>query len=91
MLFLIDESTNVSLTSFESTGLKNYLFQITHSNVDLIDKLKIDRLQQGIVIKESVVHMISNSSFTRNGGVAVKVGGAISIYNSIVNVKNSTF
>ena len=90
-LFLIEKSTNVVLTQFSGSGVNNLLVQITSSEISLIDSFTINQFDQGIVIKQSTVNLISNSNFTSIGGNSIKIGGAIYFLDCIATISKSVF
>ena len=66
------------------------VLEISNSNVSHARGLQIHRSIKAINILNSNINMISGS-FTNNGDISQRNGGAIYIENSIVFIQNSAF
>ena len=91
IFFDFETSSNLSLSGFAGSQADIWFVKILNSNVTQIDSFAINRVLQPLVVKSSVINMISNSNFTNSGSSALKAGGAISMSDSKISVTNSRF
>ena len=91
IFFDFETSSNVSLSGFTGSQTKSWFIQILSTNVTQIDSFAIDRVYQPLIVKSSIIDIISNSSFTNNGNGTLTAGGAISMSDSKISIINSKF
>ena len=91
IFFDFETSSNTSLSGFTGSQIKSWFIQILSTNVTQIDSFAIDRVYQPLIIKSSIIDIISNSSFTNNGNSTLTAGGAISMSDSKIRIINSKF
>ena len=91
IFFDFETSSNVSLNGFTGSQTKSWFLQILSTNVTQINSLAIDRVYQPLIVKSSIIGIISNSSFTNNGNSTLTAGGAISMSDSKISIINSKF
>ena len=91
IFFDFETSSNLSLSGFAGSQVDIWFVKILNSNITQIDSFAINRVLQPLVVKSSIINMISNSNFTNSGSSALKAGGAISMSDSKISVTNSRF
>ena len=91
IFFDFETSSNVSLSGFTGSQTKSWFIQILSTNVTQIDSFEFDRVYQPLIVKSSIIGIISNSSFTNNGNSTLTAGGAISMSDSKIRIINSKF
>ena len=87
----IDKSSNVQLSKFSGTKKNITFINILNSEVTSIDSFIINEFLQPLNIKSSIISLILNSSFANNGNRSLTKGGAISITDSQVSIRNTNF
>ena len=87
----IKRSTNVTIENITASNFQKLLFKIDKSTVESILNLHISESLQTIDFTESKIKMISQCNFINDGAENKSTGGAISLFNSEVIIKNSTF
>ena len=91
IFFDFETSSNLSLSGFAGSQAKSWFLQILGTNVTQINSFAIDYVNQPLIVKSSIINVISNSSFTNNGNSTLKAGGAISMSDSKISIINSKF
>ena len=86
IFFDFETSSNVSLSGFTGSQTKGWFIKILSTNVTQIDSFTIDRVYQPLIVKSSIIGIISNSSFTNNGNSTLTAGGAISMSDSKISI-----
>ncbi|CAI2367919.1 unnamed protein product [Moneuplotes crassus] len=88
----IEESNNISIDSFTTVGLNATVISIMNSVIESINNIKISDSLKAISVVDSHIKKFENSSFTNNGIQDNFIsGGAISMFNSDLTVRNTTF
>jgi len=87
----VDDSKDVSIIDTQISELPKTFIWIRETNVTLMNNLEFRNNTQVFDIRESEVESISNSSFMGNGADTLLKGGAFNLFNSKVDISNSSF
>jgi hypothetical protein len=90
ILFSFFHSTIDVMSNIQITGIDKIAFYFHSSYVKLIENVEISDWLKAIHFEETVVEMLSQWSFTNNGGQNI-TGGALLLQNSNLTITNSSF
>ncbi|CAI2362506.1 unnamed protein product [Moneuplotes crassus] len=91
-LLNLQEALNVELINIKLSGYQYKLAQFSFSNITLIQNLEISDGKQTLEFIESNLLKMNNSNFSdNNDDTGIGRGGAIQIFNSKINIENTTF
>ena len=90
-LIYIYSSTDVSIKNIQLTRFTQRLLDISESQINIIENLNITQSSKSITVKKSIVNQLVNCTFLANGSEIIKRGGALTLLNSEVTIRNSSF
>ncbi|CAI2361915.1 unnamed protein product [Moneuplotes crassus] len=90
-LLSLQETLNVELRNIKLSGYQYKLAQFSLSNITVIENLEISNGKQTLEFTESNLLMMKNCSFSNNEETGTSRGGAVQIFNSKINIYNTTF
>jgi predicted outer membrane repeat protein len=90
-LVLIRKSQNLTLNDLDFSSLNQTLVILRNSHVREIKNVTISLSVSPLIVENSRIEALSESTFAHNGNSNVLRGGALYLLNSDLNISNSSF
>ncbi|CAI2378749.1 unnamed protein product [Moneuplotes crassus] len=91
-VILIENAQNIYVDTLVISGIQTAAVSVMNSVAESINNIQISSCLKSIIAIDSHIKRLENSSFTSNGIQNNLVsGGAISMFNSDVTIRNTTF
>ncbi|CAI2374896.1 unnamed protein product [Moneuplotes crassus] len=91
-VILIENAQNIYVDTLVINGIHTATVSVMNSVVESINNIQISSCLKSIIVIDSHIKQLENSNFTNNGIQNNLVsGGAISMFNSDVTIRNTTF
>jgi predicted outer membrane repeat protein len=90
-LVLIRKSQNLTLSNLDFSNLNQTLMILRRSHLREIKKISIISSISPLIVENSRIQALSDSTFAHNGNANVFRGGALYLLNSDVSISNSSF
>ena len=90
-MITIDLSQNITIENITVENSYHPLFWIDQSEVISISSVQISNNQEPFKITSSKVTLLSHSNFKMNGLISKVAGGAFNLFNSEIEIFNSSF
>ncbi|CAI2372838.1 unnamed protein product [Moneuplotes crassus] len=89
--FHFKDSERIELINIIASGLKIPLIKAENSHFNLIYNLRISNSLKIIEFNDSDITNMTQCYFGNNGDESILVGGALTLYNSVINIESSSF
>jgi hypothetical protein len=90
-LILVTTSHNVNFSKITATRNMKRVLKVRESTVQIIRDMNITNWYQGILLENSNITQITNSTFQSNGNESLKFGAAIDLIKTNATIDNSHF
>ena len=84
-------NSNLSATNISLSNLQQNAWSLLNDNISMITQIKIYNCSKGLEVDNSVLTLLTNSSFVYSGSSAALSGGALVLFNSNATVSNCIF
>jgi len=90
-LILIDDSFGIEINDISISNYSKLVLEILDSQLSSMTNIVIESCYKAMSIVRTSIGSIEDSTFINNGEESIPSGGAIRLFNSKVEIINSTF